>query len=324
MKKSALWCGLCGMAAMAGNMPLFAQDYPAKPIRFIVTYPPGAASDTLARIIGQKLTDVWHQQVVIDNRAGGNTVIGTEMGAKAAPDGYTLFMGQAQNLAIVPQLYRKLPYDTLRDFAPVTFIGYAPLILIVYPGLPVKSVRELIDLAKSKPGQLKFPSSGSGGSTHLAGELFKSMAGVDMVHVPYQGGAAPLLAMMNGQVDLGFDSIVQALPHVKSGRLRVLAISSAKRSAAAPEIPTVAEAGLPGFEVAPWFGVAVPAGTPRAIVIKLNAEINRIIEAADVKERLARLGVETFGTTPEQFSAHLKAESAKWARVVKDAGARVD
>jgi tripartite-type tricarboxylate transporter receptor subunit TctC len=324
MKRSAWWCGLFAMAGMTGNAPLLAQDYPTKPIRFIVTYPPGAASDTLARIIGLKLNDSWHQQVVIDNRAGGNTVIGTELGAKAAADGYTLFMGQTQNLVIVPQLYSKLPYDTLRDFAPITFLGYAPLILIVHPGLPAKSVKELIEVAKARPGQLKFPSSGSGGSTHLAGELFKSMAGVDMVHVPYQGGAAPLLAMMNGQVDLGFDSIVQALPHVKSGRLRVLAISSAKRSATAPEIPTVSEAGLPGFEVAPWFGVVAPVGTPRGIIVKLNAEINRIIEAADVKERLARLGVEVAGTTPEQFSAHLKAEAAKWARVVKDAGARVD
>ena len=324
MKRSTWGYGLLAMTGMMGNAPLLAQDYPVKSIRFIVSYPPGAASDTLARIIGQKLNDGWRQQVVIDNRAGGNTVIGTELGAKAAAEGYTLFMGQTQNLVIVPQLYRKLPYDTLRDFAPVTFLGYAPLILIVHPGVPVKSVKELIELAKSKPGQLKFPSSGSGGSTHLAGELFKSMAGVDMVHVPYQGGAAPLLAMMNGQVDLGFDSIVQALPHVKSGRLRVLAISSAKRSSTAPEIPTVSEAGVPGVEVAPWFGVVAPVGTPRGIILKLNKEINRIIEAVDVRERLATLGVEVAGTTPEQFSAHLSAETAKWARVVKDAGARVD
>jgi tripartite-type tricarboxylate transporter receptor subunit TctC len=322
VKNAAWWSSV--LAAVTASAPVIGQEYPAKPIRFIVTYPPGAASDTLARIIGQKLTDSWHQQVVVDNRAGGNTLIGTEMGAKSAADGYTLFMGQVQNMAIVPQLYKRLPYDTLKDFAPVTFIGYAPLILVVNPALPAKSVKELIELAKSKPGQLKFSSSGSGGSTHLAGELFKSMAGVDMVHIPFQGGTAPLLALMNGQVDLGFDSIVQALPHVKTGRLRVLAITSAKRSPAAPEVITVAEAGLPGFEVAPWFGVAVPAGTPRNIVGKLNSEINAIIQSADVKERLSRLGVETFGTTPEQFGAHLKAETIKWAKVVKDAGARVD
>lgn len=324
MKKSLGVLGIFGAAITVGTLPALAQEYPVKPIRFIVTYPPGAASDTLARIIGQKLTEGWQQQVVVDNRAGGNTVIGTEMGAKAIADGYTLFMGQVQNLAIVPQLYRKLPYDTVKDFAPVTFIGYAPLILVVHPGVPAKSVRELIDLAKSKPGQLKFPSSGSGGSTHLAAELFKSMAGVDMVHVPYQGGAAPLLAIINGQMDVAFESIIQTLPHVRSGRLRVLAITSAKRSPAAPDIATVAESGLPGFEVAPWFGVAVPTGTPKAVVGKLNVAINGIIQSADVRERLARLGVETFGTTPEQFADHLKAEIAKWSKVVKDAGARVD
>jgi tripartite-type tricarboxylate transporter receptor subunit TctC len=301
-----------------------AQSYPSKSIRFIVTYPAGASSDTLARIIGQRLTESWHQQVVIDNRGGGNTIIGTEIAAKSVPDGHTIFMGQVQNLAIVPCLYSKLPYDTTKDFAPVTFIGFAPLILVVYPGLPVNSVKELIGLAKSKPGQLKFPSSGSGGSTHLAGELFKSMTGVDMVHIPYQGGSAPLLAIMNGQVELGFDSIIQTLPHVRSGKLKVLGITSAKRSPAAPDVPTIAEAGVPGFEVAPWFGVAAPGGTPKEIVSKLNGEVNKIIHYPEVKEHLARLGVEPVGTTPEQFGLHIRTEITKWAKVVKDAGARVD
>ena len=301
-----------------------AQSYPNKPVRLIVTYPPGAASDILARIIGQKLTESWHQQVVVDNRPGGNTVIGTEMAAKAVPDGYTIFMGQVMNLAIVPCLYSKLPYDTIKDFAPVTFIGYAPLILVVYPGLPVKSVKELIELARSKPGKLNFSSSGSGGSTHLAGELLKSMTGVDMVHIPYKGGSAPLLDIMNGRVDLGFESIVQTLPHVKSGKLRVLAITSAKRSPAAPDVPTVAEAGVPGFEVAPWFGVAVPSGTPKEIVININTEINKVIRYPDVIKRLSNLGVEPVGTTAEEFALHIKKEITKWAKVVKDSGARVD
>jgi tripartite-type tricarboxylate transporter receptor subunit TctC len=301
-----------------------AQSYPNKPVRIIVTYPPGAASDILARVIGQKLTERWHQQVVVENRAGGNTVIGTEMAAKAAPDGYTLFMGQVMNLVIVPCLYSKLPYDTLKDFAPVTFIGYGPLILVVYPGLPVKSVKELIDLAKAKPGKLNFSSSGSGGSTHLAGELLKSMTGIDMVHIPYKGGTAPLIDIMSGRVELGFESIVKTLPHVKSGKLRALAITSAKRSPAAPDVPTVAEAGVPGFEVAPWFGVAAPAGTPKEIVTSLNTEINKIIRYPEVIERLSNLGVEPAGTTPEQFASHIKAEKTKWAQVVKDSGARID
>ena len=249
------------VGSAAGADP--AQNYPGKPIRLISTVAAGGAADILARIIGQKLSESWGQSVVVDNRSGGNTVIGTEIAAKAVPDGYTLFMGQVMNMSIVPALYGKLPYDTIKDFTPITFVGYAPLILVVYPGLPVKSVKELIALAKSKPGKLSFSSTGSGGSTHLSMELFKIMTGTDMVHIPYKGGTAPLVDKIGGRVDLGFESIVQTLPYVKAGKLRALAVTSSERSSAAPDVPTVAEAGVPGFEVAPWFGVLAPAGTPR-------------------------------------------------------------
>ena len=311
--------------AVAGIAPdAAAQAYPSRPIRIVVTYPPGASSDTLARFLGQKITDRWSQQVIVDNRPGGNTVIGTGAAAKAAKDGYTLLMGQVHNLAIAPSLIANLPYDTTSDFAPVGFIGFGPLILVVNPESPAKSVKDLIALAKARPGALKFPSSGNGGSTHLAGEMFKAMTNVDMRHVPYQGGAAPLLALIRGEVDLGFDGIVQTLPHVKAGKLRVLAITSAKRSAVLPDVPTVAEAGVPGFEVAPWFGLVAPAGTPKEIVVKLSAELREILNLADVKERLAGMGVETAGMTPDEFGAHIRSEKAKWTEVIKTAGVRAD
>lgn len=301
-----------------------AQTYPNKPIRLITTTAAGGAGDILSRIIGQKLTERWGQQVLVDNRTGGNTVIGTEIAAKADPDGYTIFMGQVMNMAIVPALYGKLPYDTIKDFAPVTFVGFAPLILVVYPGLPVKSVKDLIALAKSKPGKLNYSSTGSGGSTHLAMELFKLMTGVDMMHIPYKGGSVSLIEKISGRIDIGFESIVQTLPHVKSGKLRALGISSEKRSPAAPDIPTIAESGLPGFEVAPWFGVVAPAGTPKEIVTKLNTEINRIIKQPEMKDKLYALGVEPAGTTPEQYAQYIKSEKTKWTNVVKESGARID
>jgi tripartite-type tricarboxylate transporter receptor subunit TctC len=301
-----------------------AQTYPHKPIRLITTTAAGGAGDILSRIIGQKLTERWGQQVLVDNRTGGNTVIGTEIAAKADPDGYTIFMGQVMNMTIVPALYGKLPYDPIKDFAPVTFVGFAPLILVVYPGLPVKSVKDLIALAKSKPGKLNYSSTGSGGSTHLAMELFKLMTGVDMMHIPYKGGSVSLIEKISGRIDMGFESIVQTLPHVKSGKLRALGISSEKRSPAAPDIPTIAESGLPGFEVAPWFGAVAPAGTPKEIVTTLNTEINRIIKQPEMKDKLSALGIEPVGTTPEQYAQYIKSEKTKWTKVVKESGARID
>ncbi len=312
----ALFCGFQGTAV--------AQNFPEKPVRIIVPFPSGGAYDVLARAIGQKLSESMGQQVLADNRPGGNTIIGTELAAKSAPDGYTLLMVGVQSFAIVPSLFKKLPYDTVKDFAPISFVGYSPLILVVYAGLPVKSVKELIDLAKSKPGKLNFASSGIGGSTHLAGELFKSMTGVDIVHVSYKGSTPALTDLLGGQVDLMFDSMVSALPHVKSGKLRALAITSDKRSSAAPDVPTVAEAGGPGFKVDPWFGVVAPAGTPKEIVTKLNIAINKSLQLQDVKNQLYRLGVEPVGTTPDEFALKIKSEIEKWSKVVKEANVKVD
>lgn len=311
--------------AIALSTGALAQEYPNKPVRIIITYPAGAASDTIARLLGAKLADALGQQFVVENRPGGNTIIGAEAAAKAPGDGYTLLMGQVQNLAIVPELYHsKMPFDTLTDFVPVSFIGYAPLMLVVNPSLPVNSVKELIAYAKANPTALRFPSSGSGGSTHLAGELFKSMADVNMQHIPYQGGAAPVAAIISGQVEVGFDSTVQLLPHVKAGKLRALAVTGAKRSSAAPDIPTVAEAGLPGYEVAPWFGIVAPKGTSPEIIAKLHTEIAKAVQLPDVKERFAALGIDTVTMSPAEFGASIRAERAKWAKVIKTSGAKVD
>lgn len=308
---------------------VLAQSYPNKPINIITPFPPGGAGDIVSRIVGQKLTENWGQPVVVYNRAGGNTVIGTGIAAKAPADGYNLFLGQSANMSIVPALYKHgsskvLPYDTMKDFTPVAFVGVGPLILGVHPSVPVKSVKELIALAKANPGKLNYNSSASGGTTHLAMELFKNMARVDIVHIPYTGGGPQVIAIMSGQVDLGFASITNTLPQVKAGKIRALAISSSGRSATAPDVPTVAEAGLPGFRVDPWFGVVTPTGTPREIVVKLNAEINKFLLDPKVKERMTTLGIDVISKTPEQFGTFLVEEMALWTKVVKDSGAKVD
>ena len=306
-----------------------AQSYPSKPINIITPFPPGGPNDILSRILGQKLTENWGQPVVVYNRGGGNTVIGTEMAAKAPADGYNLFMGQPASMTIVPALYKHgsskaLPYDTMKDFTPVAFVGVGPLILGVHPSLPVKSVKGLIALAKSKPGNLNYNSSGSGGTTHLSMELFKNMAGVDIVHIPYTGGSPQVIAIMSGQVDLGFATITNMLPQAKAGRIRALAIGTSRRSPAAPDLPTVAEAGLPGFGVDPWFGILAPTGTPREIVIKLNTELNKYLQDPKVIEQINSLGIDVISKTPEQFGTFLAEETAMWAKVVKASGAKVD
>ncbi len=304
-----------------------AQSYPNKPINLVLTFPPGSNSDILARFLGQKLTENLGQQVVILNRGGGNTVIGTQSAAKAAPDGYTLFIGQAANMVIVPALYNqggpnKLPYDTTKDFEPVAYVGITPSVLGVHPVLPVKSVTELIALAKAHPGKLNYASSGSGGTTHLVMEMFKQMAGIDMVHIPFVGPTRQMTAIMSGEVELGLTSMLAVLPHVKAGRIKALAVSGAKRSPAALDIPTLAEAGVPGFRADSWYGVLAPTGTPREIVVKLNTEINKILQ--EDPKRLSTMGIDVEGTTPEQFGVFLKQELMKWAKVVKDSGAKVD
>jgi tripartite-type tricarboxylate transporter receptor subunit TctC len=272
--------------------------------------------------VGQKLSEAWGQPVVIDNRPGAAGIIGTEAVAKAAPDGYTLLMGAISTHAINPSLYKTLSYDPVKDFMPVTLVATAPLLVVVHPSLPVNSTRELIALAKSKPGQLFFASAGSGNSTHLAGELFKTMANVDLVHVPYKGATPAETDLMGGQVSLMFSSILSALPHAKAGKMKALAVTSARRSSIAPELPTVAESGVPGYDVNPWYGLFAPAGTPRAIVDRINRDVARILAQPDVRQRFATLGAEPAGNTPEQFAAFVNAEIAKWSKVVADSGAK--
>ena len=307
--------------ALAGAV--FAQGYPNKTIRMIVPFAAGGPTDVMARTVGQKLTESWGQPVVIDNRGGGGGNIGSDILAKATPDGYTLAMiivGHAINAS----LYSKLPYDPVKDFAPVTLAGAATIVLVAHPSVQAKSVKELIALAKSKPGKINWASPGTGTPHHLAGELFKTRTGIDMVHIPYKGAAPAVVDLLGGQVSLAFVSLPAALPHIKAGKLTALGVSSPQRSAVAPDVPTIAESGLTGYELENWYGVLAPAGTPREIVNKLNGEIVKILQTQDVKERLNSQGFEIRTSTPEQFAAYLKSEIVKWAKIVKDSGAKVD
>ena len=301
-----------------------AQNFPTRPIRLLVPTTPGGSVDGLARAIGAKLADKFGQQVVIDNRAGAGGVIAGELTAKAPPDGYTLLLGTVAAHAANVSLKKSLPYDPLRDFAPVTLAATQNLILIVTPALPVKNVKDLIALAKAKPGQITFASAGSGAGGHLSGELFKLLAGIDLLHIPYKGMAPALVDVISGQVALGFPSIATALPQIKSAKVRALAVTGARRSQAAPEVITMQEAGVPGYESATWYGAVAPAATPRALVARLNGEIVAILKHAELRDRLAADGSEPLGTTPEEFGRHLKAEIEKWAKVVRAAGIAAD
>jgi tripartite-type tricarboxylate transporter receptor subunit TctC len=301
-----------------------AQTYPAKPIRLVVPFPAGGTTDILAREVGQRLSASLGQPVVIDNRPGAAGNIGSELVARSAPDGYTLLMATVGTHAINPNLYSKLPYDHVKDFAPVILVASVPNVLEVTPSLPVNSVADLIKLAKEKPGQINFASSGSGTSIHLSGELFKTMAGVDMTHVPYKGSAAALTDLIGGQVQVMFDNLPSSLPQIKAGKLRAIAVTSAQRAPALPNVPTIAESGLPGFEAGSWFGVVAPAGTPPAIVARLNADVDQWLQTPDAKEKLLAQGAAAVGGSPEQFAAYIRAETEKWARVVKASGAKVD
>jgi tripartite-type tricarboxylate transporter receptor subunit TctC len=300
-----------------------AQNYPARPIRLIVPFPAGGAGDVLARIIGQKMQENWGQTVLVDNRPGGNTIIASEVVAKASADGYTI-LSCWETVAINPTLYSKLPYDQQRDFAPVTLTASLPLVLMANNALPAKSVRDLIVLAKAKPNQLNFASFGTGSSSHLAGELFKSMAGVQMVHVPYKGAPPAITDLVAGQVQIFFSGLPPGLPFVKDGKAKGLAVTSSKRAPLLPDVPTMQEAGLAGYEAISWSGMMVPAATPKEIVARLHAEFTRILTLPDVRERLAVLGFDAITSTPEQFAAYLQTESEKWGKVAKESGAKLD
>jgi tripartite-type tricarboxylate transporter receptor subunit TctC len=301
-----------------------AQSYPSRPIRIVVPFPPGGGTDIGTRIIAQKLQEAWGQPVVVENKPGAAGIVGTEYASKAAPDGYTLMMGNIGTHAINVSLYKKLPYDPIKDFAPISQVAGLPLFLVVHPSVPANSVKELIALAKAKPGQLNFSSSGAGGAPHVAGELFKNMAGVDIVHIPYKGGAPAVVDLLSGQVTMSFATVLESLPHVKAGKLRALAVTSARRSAAMPDIPTMSEAGVPGYESISWLGLYAPAGTSKEIVNKISAEAVRIINLAEVKEKLLQQGAEPIGTTPEQLAATLQSDTAKYARIIRDSGYKAE
>lgn len=316
-------------AALAALLTVFAfcvsaQTFPTKPIRLVVPFPAAGTTDILAREVGQRLSVTLGQPVVIDNRPGAAGNIGADLVAKSAPDGYTLLMGTVGTHAINASLYAKMPYDHVKDFVPVILVAGVPNVLEVNPALPVNSVADLIKLAKAKPGQINFASSGSGTSIHLSGELFKTMAGVDMTHVPYKGSAPAITDLMGGQVQVMFDNLPSSLQQIKAGKLRAIAVTSAKRSPALPDVPTIAESGLPGFEASSWFGLVAPAGTPPAIIARINADVNQWLQSSEAKEKLLAQGAVPAGGTPEQFAAHIRAETEKWAKVVKASGAKVD
>ncbi|HEX3170077.1 MAG TPA: tripartite tricarboxylate transporter substrate binding protein [Burkholderiales bacterium] len=310
--------------AMANVYPALAETWPTRPIRFIVPFAPGGGGDVVGRIIGQRMSEQFGKPLVIDNRAGGGGTLGCELAAKAAPDGYTLLLGNVGPIAVGPALYPKLAYDPVRDFAPVTMIASFPNLLVANPGLPFKTVPELVAYAKSRPGALNFASAGAGTSTHLAGELFKSVAGIDVVHVPYKGGAAAMTDIIAGQVAYYFGTMPSSMPLAKAGKLRALAVTSLTRSPAAPEVPTIAESGYPKFETAAWYGLMFPTGTPREIVARTNAATMVVLALPDIRERLVHEGSEPLGSTPAQFGAYIKAEIAKWSAVVKAANLRAD
>ena len=316
---------LAALVLLLGPAGAPAQTaFPEKPVRFVVGFTPGGPSDILARALGQKLADRWHAQVVIENRPGAGGNVAAEAVARAPGDGYTWLLGNNSILATNASLYRSLAYDPVKDFAPVALVAIQPNILVVNPEVPAKSVRELIALARSQPGRLNYASSGSGAAAHLAGELFKAMTGTDMVHVPYKGAQPALTDVLAGQAQLMFATSASVIPYVKAGRLRALAVTSARRSPSMPELPTVAEAGVPGFEAITWHGVVVPAATPPALVERLNRDIVAALGERDLRERLESLGAEVASGTPRDFAQYIASEIPKWTKVVKDSGARAE
>jgi tripartite-type tricarboxylate transporter receptor subunit TctC len=300
---------------------VFAQAYPTKPVRIIVPFAAGGPADFLMRMVGPKLSEAWGQPVIVDNRAGGNQVIGSEIVARSPPDGYTL-LTTTGGATINVTLYPKLPYDIVRDFAPISLIAAGPNLAVIHPTVPARTLAEFITHARSKPGQLVYASAGTGAPSHLAVELFKTMAKIDMVHVPYKGMAPGMIDLLGGQVQLAFPTISAGILHARAGKLRALGVTTAKRSAAAPDVPTIAEAALPGFEASNWYGIAAPAKTPQAVIRKIHGDIARALAMPDVRERMLNQGMDPTSNTPEEFSAHIKSEIIKWAKVVKASGAK--
>lgn len=317
---------ICAALAIAFGMSTgaIAQTYPGKPVRIIVPFPAGGNADILARILGQKMAESFGQQIIVDNRAGAAGIIGAQAAAKSAPDGYTLFMGTTGTQTTNPAVYAKLPYDPLKDFAPVSNFAGSPYVLVVHPSLPARNLRELIALAKRRPGALHYASFGAGSSAHLTGVLLQSVAKIDIVHVAYKGGPPALADLVGGHVEMMFNLLPGVLPHVKAAKLRALAVAAEKRTGAIAEMPTFAESGIADFHSDSWYGVLVPSGTPRDIIAKLNAEILRVLAVPDVRQRLAAEGAEPMGDTPERFAEQIKRDLARWTRVAKEAKVKVD
>jgi tripartite-type tricarboxylate transporter receptor subunit TctC len=302
---------------------VMAQTYPTRPVRMMVPFPAGGGSDTMGRILGGKLSERLGQQFVVENRPGAAGSIGAEIAARAAADGYMVLLGSTSELVQYPNVNPKVPYDPLRDFAPIGLIGTIPMVLVVHPSLPVKNVKELVALARGRPGEINFGSAGQGATTHLAVELFILLSNVKLTHVPYKGSPQAVTDLVAGNVQLGIPTMPAALPFIKSGRVKVLGVTTAKRASNLPDVPTLNEAGVKGYEAALWTGLLAPAGTPAAIINRLNGEIAKIVELKDVQDALARQGAEAQTSTPQEFASFLKTEHAKWARVVKESGIRI-
>jgi tripartite-type tricarboxylate transporter receptor subunit TctC len=301
-----------------------AEDYPSKPIRFVVPYPAGGPLDTVARLLGQKVSESLKQPVIVDNRPGAGGNIGADFVAKSAPDGYTILMGAVATHAINPTLYGHIPYDPVADFIPITQVASTPNVLVVNPSVPAKDVREFVAYAKANPGKLNFGSGSTGSAGHLAGELFKTMAGVDMTHVPYKGAGPAMQDLVAGQIQLMFDNLASCLGQIRAGKVRALAVTTGKRTSLAPELPTIAESGLPGFDINTWFGVFAPAKTPQPVVDRLYTEFTRALAMPDVRQKMVDLGAEPVGNKPAEFAAYIRSEKDRYARVIKASGAKVD
>src|SRR5262245_4164959 len=324
MRAGILAFARIALLATLAAAPAAAQNYPTKPIRILIAQAPGSATDVISRVVGNRLSEGLGQPIVIEARPGAGGVVGTEAAARSAPDGYTLFMANNSTHGSNPAVYAKLPYDAVNDFAPIAFVASVPYVLVVDPSLPAKNVQELIGLAKSRSGKLNYASAGNGSTHHFCGELLKSMSGVDMVHVPYKGSPPAITGLLGGEVQLMFANVADIGSQIRSGKVKPLAVTTAKRAASLPEVPTMAEAGLPGFEIVSWFGLLAPAGTPAPIVTRLNAETVKVLAREDVQATLAKQGLEVSPGSPEQFAAHIKSEIAKFTKIGKAAGIKAE
>ena len=316
--------GAAFVCCVIASGPAAAQAFPVKPVRIIVAFSAGGSTDIVARLVGQKLTEIWGQPAIVENRAGASGVIGTEAAARAAPDGHTWFLGTMGNLTVNQHLYQKMPVDPLRDLTAVSQVVAVHLVMVSHPSLPAKNVKELIALAKARPGEINYASSGPGGIAHLSGELLKSRAGINLAHIPYKGAGLSFTDLLAGQVSLTFDGLVQAYPYIKAGRLNAIAVLGSKRSPLLPQTPTVAESGLPGYDLTNWFGVVVPAATPRELIGRAYGDLAKVLAMADVRDKLQAMGADPIGSTPEQFAAFMRAETAKWAKVIQVANIRAE